>query len=65
MNHHENWPMTKEEKIREDYFTLEKVWSSPNDEIDWFETAADLARKQARRVRAEKLIKFLRRPDNA
>lgn len=32
---------------------------------DWLHEAADLARKEARRVKADKLIKFLKKPENA
>lgn len=34
-------------------------------ETDYFQTAAELARKQVRKVKADKIIEFLRRPENA
>ena len=36
-------------------------WGEPN----WLEAAAELARKEARKVKADKIIEFLRRPENA
>ena len=59
----QSYPQTREERWREDYETMER-WAIDYEEIiqmlavknkDWFLTAAELARKQARRVKADGL----------
>ena len=36
-----------------------------NPESEYFDLEAALARREARRVKADKLLEFLRRPENA
>ena len=52
----QNHPQTREERIREEWETMEKLEIADlhREEQDYFAIAAELARKEARRVKAEK-----------
>ena len=60
MNQNDNYPQTFEERVREEYYGMEKY----NSDSEYFDLAAEISRNPLR-LTTEKIIEFLRRGENA